>query len=321
VTPRPRARAAFTLIEVMGVILITALVMGVAASFYIDLSNQAARATENTRLVRRAAALLDRLAADLEHALLVRKPAETDPLLHPWLFVGESRYGLGGADRVMFVRREPPRGSAGPASDLSVVAYTLERSEDAQGFDLRRWSRPDLPEALEREIPAADDPASLQVTDGIEMLTFRFLDEAGSWLEEWDSTQLVESSELPFAVEIALSLHDPTAEDRDSDFAALAPRYVRLVQLPMRPIDLEVLLDPEAAGAAGAGEDEDDEFGDLTLADCVDFSQITASDAAAAGFSASDLDTLEALAQNPNALFAPYADILGNHPAVRPQCR
>jgi type II secretory pathway component PulJ len=317
-----RAPDGFTLIEVMGVILITTIVMGVAVSFYIDLSNQATRATENTRQVRRATALLDRVADDVEHALLVRKPAETDPLAHPWLFVGESHYGLGGSDQLMFVRREPPRSSVGPASDLGLVAYSLERSEDEDAFTLRRWSRPDLPEGLERELPAPDDPSSLLLTDGIESLSFRFLDEAGSWLEEWDSTQLIESSELPFVVEIEVAFHDANGDAHDADgYPVLSPRYRRLVQLPLRPIDLETLLDPSQEDGAGGGEDGDDEYGDLTLGDCIDFSQISASDATAAGFSPSDIDTLEALAQNPDALFAPYADILGSHPAVRAQCR
>ena len=95
----------FTLIEMLAVLFLTALVIGVALDFYVDLSNQSAHASEVTRDVRRATSLLDRVARDLERTLLVVKPAETDPLSHPWVFIAESRLNLDGADRVKFVSR------------------------------------------------------------------------------------------------------------------------------------------------------------------------------------------------------------------------
>jgi hypothetical protein len=305
----------------LGVILITALLLSVVANFYIDLSNQATRASEFTREVRRASTLLDRIAADLEHTLLVRKPSETDPLTHPWLFLGESRFNRGGADQLKFVRRERPRSSFGPASDIAVVAYTLDRSEDGEGFALRRWSSPELPESLDRRFPAPGDPSALLVTEGIESFTLRFLDDAGEWKEEWDSSLLLDSGELPVAVEIEVALRNPQ-EEVDDEFEPLPRRYARHVQLPLRPLDLEVLLDPGSTEELEGGEgDGDDELADLTLADCIDFTKISDADAAAAGLSSTDLSTLTALAQNPDALFAPYKDILGGHPSVNPQCQ
>ena len=104
------AQHGFTLIEVMGVILVTTILLAVAINFFVNLSRQATRASENTREVRRAATILDRIAADLEHAILVSKPAERDPLAHPWVFFAESRYGEG-ADR------PPVHDSAGPPLD------------------------------------------------------------------------------------------------------------------------------------------------------------------------------------------------------------
>lgn len=319
--PAHPARGGFTLFEVLGVILITTILLGAVVNFYIDLSSQATRASETTREVRRAAALLDRIAADLEHTLLVKTRAEQDPLSNPWVFVGVSRHQQGGSDRIKFVRRQQPRGADGPASDLEIVAYLLDRNEDGGAYELRRWSRPDLPESLDLEFPVPGDPDALLLTDDIEFFALRFLDDTGAWKEEWDSSQLVESSELPLAVEIEVALLDPLADD-DDRFDALPRHYVRHVQLPLRPFDLDELLDPDAEGGAldGSGEDGD-EFGDLTLADCIDFAKLSASDAQAAGLSATDLNTIAALAQNPNAPFAPYAGILGGHPAVNPRCR
>src|SRR5262245_38097256 len=174
-----RRRSGFTLFEVLGVVLVTALLLGAAISFFLNLTRQAARASESTREVRRAAALMDRIAADLEHTLLLKKPEDSDPLSRPWLFIAESRYSQTGAERgadqLKFIRRDLPRGSDGPASDLAMVAYTLERSDDGARFELRRWSTSELPETLDREFPSRDDPASLLVADDLVFFALRFL--------------------------------------------------------------------------------------------------------------------------------------------------
>jgi hypothetical protein len=202
-----------------------------------------------------------------------------------------------------------------------MVAYTLDRAEDGEGFALRRWSISELPEGLERTLPLPDDPNAFVVSDEIELFRVRFLDELGEWKEEWDSTQIVESGELPLAVEIEVALRNPNDEAEDDGFAPEPRVYARHIALPLRPIDLEVLLDPTSEEALAGGEGDEDEFGNLTLADCIDFSKVTAADAASAGLSSTDVSTLAALAQNPDALFAPYADILAGHPAVNPECR
>ena len=44
----------FTLIEVLAVLFLTALVLGVALDFFVDLSNESAHASESTRELRRA---------------------------------------------------------------------------------------------------------------------------------------------------------------------------------------------------------------------------------------------------------------------------
>jgi len=316
-----RRGAGFTLFEVLGVVLVMTILLSTMISFYRNLSQQAARASENTREVRRAAALLDRIAADLEHTLLVRKPAEADALASPWLFVGEGRFGQPGADQLKFIRREIPRTSEGPASDVAMVAYTLQRSADGPTFELRRWSTPELPESLDREFPPDDDPASLLLTDDLSYFALRFLDESGEWVDRWDSTQLVDSSELPLAVEIEVGLASASDPDAEALQGEEPVHYVRQVELPLRPLDLEQLLNPGEEGEGGENdEDEDGESGDLTLADCIDFSKVGTG--SVPGLSATDISTLSALAQqNPDALFAPYAGALAGHPAVNPECR
>ena len=269
-----RRRGGFTLIEVLAVIFLTALVFGVALDFYVDLSNQSQHASELTREIRRATGLLDRLAQDLEQTVLAKKPPEMDPLAHPWVFLAESRRAGNGADRVKFVtRRAADARSADDTPGITMVAYTLEADDVNGDYLLYRWSRPQLPESLDRDFPLAGDPAALLMAEGVADFALRFLGEEGEWVEEWDSSQMLDSSELPLAVEIEVALA-PENGNGVGDFAGAEPkRYLRRVLLPVRPLDLATLLDPQAYAAVG-GRGEAGEEGEcqLRVADCLDFS-------------------------------------------------
>jgi len=262
----------FTLIEMLAVMLVLSLLLGVALDFYVDLTRQATRATELTRAVRRANAILDRVASDLEHTLLVSKPAEADPLTHPWIFLAEPRHAENGSDRLKFVRRTTPRSTAEPTSPVSLVAYSLRRSEDTdEGFTLRRWSSSELPEGLDREFPLEGDPAELLLADGIEFFALRFLDAAnGEWVTRWDSSLLEQSSRLPLAVEIELGMADPLAAgDDETAFGEEPTRHTRRVRLPVRPLDLETLFDP-SNGEEDVDSAEDEIDPDVTVGDCLE---------------------------------------------------
>ena len=321
-----RARRGFTLIEVLAVVLITSLLLGATINFYVNLTREAAHASEKVREVRRASALLDRIAVDLEHTVLVKKPAEEDAITSPWLFRAQSRFSQSGpqpaSDQIKFIRREIPRASAGPASDIAMVAYTLERSEDGPSFVLRRWSRPDLPESLEHDFPRSDDPASFVVADDLALFALRFLDESGEWHERWDSTEVADSANLPLAVEIEVALAPPASQDPEAEAKEPVP-YTRLVELPLRPIDLEAMLKKDeettetaAAGTTGApGESNQGP----TLGECIDLSKIGVG--GIPGLSESDIATLAAAVRNsPAAAIAPYCAALAGHPAVNAGC-
>ena len=321
-------RAGFTLIEVLAVVLVTAVLLGATINFYLNLTRQAAYASENVREVRRASALLDRIAVDLEHTVLVKKPAETDALTSPWLFLAESRFSQSGpepgSDQIKFIRREIPRASAGPASDVAMVAYTLERSDENSNYVLRRWSRPDLPEGLEHDFPRSDDPASFVVADDLTHFALRFLDEGGQWHDRWDSTQVVDSADLPLAVEIEVALAPTNPDAAEAQEPEPVP-YTRMVELPLRPLDLEAMLKkPEEetqvagqeSGAGGAGTAGTQ---GKTLGECIDLGKLGIN--GIPGLSQSDIATLAAAVQNsPAAAFAPYAAALEGHPAVNPDC-
>lgn len=322
-----RARGGFTLIEVLAVLFLTALVLGVAMNFFIDLSNQSAWASESTREVRRATSLLDRVARDLERTLLVKKAKEEDPLAHPWIFLAEPRLSEDGADRLKFMERaDPPRTEQGPASDLATVAYTLEHSQDGHGFELHRWSAPQLPDRLDRDFPQPDDPASLLVADGIAYFGLRFLGESGEWIDRWDSSQLAESSELPLAVEIKVALLPEGDEPPDSSPTV----YSRRVLLPLRPLDMVALLDPTQVAGGGENDKDKDKACKYTVADCIDWSQVGGGPGSSGGIpgnlppgvNLADLAALgDLIANAPNICWDQYRALYGSHPAVRDFCR
>jgi len=319
-----RARiAAFTLIEMLAVLFLTSIVMGVALNFFVDLSDQSARATETTRDVRRATSLLDRVAHDFERTILVSKPDETDPLAHPWVFLAESRLVDGGADRVKFVTRRSPEGRFdAPRSDIAVITYALQPRQGGDGFDLVRSSGP-LPEQLDREFPLDGDEGLVPLAERIDHFRLRFLGEDGEWVDEWDSSQLLDSSELPVAVEIDVALAEDLPGDDSLATVEEPQSFKRRVLLPLRPFDLAALFDPTAGGVEGDedGDGEaDDPSGGRTVAECLNVDALPSGSGKLGGLSGiagMTRQQLEALGEAP---FADIADLYCGHPAVRPEC-
>jgi len=260
-----RLRAGFSLIEMMAVVLFTGIVLVATVDFYLDLAASSRTATDLTRTARRGVALLDKLARDLETTYLVQRPEETDPFEHPWVFVAETRASDHGADHLRFSRRgRTARLDDAHEADLEVVAYSLVASEDRDGaFDLIRWSSPRLPEGLERTYPVPGDEGAFVLAHDIGAFGVRFLDEEGAWHDDWDSSQLIESSELPVAAEISVAVLDETFDPEftaEFDSPVPAELFSRVVALPMRPIDLSEIL---------TAEEEDDEDPEcVTVGEC-----------------------------------------------------
>ncbi len=249
---RHRARGGFTLIEVLASVVLTAIVMAVAVSIYIDFSDQAGRAEERVRQSLHRSAVLDRIARDMQGATLQKKPDSVDPLYHPWIFVADSDYAPAGSDRVKFISRSQiAQGSEGGNGGLVTIAYFLRPDEDAEGaFDLYRWSSPGLPAGGDREFPTAEDERSLLLGEGVALFQMRFLSAEGEWAESWDSTQLVESSELPASVEIEVALRSEDEDESDTFGQALfsgggdleSEKTMRRVILPVQPIDIAEMI-------------------------------------------------------------------------------
>jgi type II secretory pathway component PulJ len=252
------------LIEMLAVVIVMALVLIGATTMYRDLLANSTTAADRTTQTRRTTLLLDRIARDLEGAVLIQKPGEVDPLAHPWLFLAEARPGDTGATRLKFDTRSG-RAAGAHASDLAVVAYWVEAGE-AEDLVLLRWSSPTLPESLDRAFPRGDDEGAQVVAEGIEHFGVTFTDETGAETKAWDSSTLAQSSQLPLAAEIELALIDP-ARPEDAE-----PRvWTRRVLLPLRPLDLAKALSGEADDEAEDEEDDAEDGDDVctTVAQCI----------------------------------------------------
>jgi type II secretory pathway pseudopilin PulG len=333
----PQRAGGFTLLEVIAVVLLTGILIGFTTNFYLDLARQSRAAVDTARHTRRAVVLLDRVARDLESAMLVRKPGPVDPLFWPWLFVAESDDPADGATRLKFTSRSRrPRSPQAAESDVEVVAWQLARSDEGDDLQLVRWSSPRLPPGRDLSFPPLEDGDP--VARGIAGFGVFLTGEGGEPVARWDSTALVGSSELPVAAEIRVSLF------ADEEGSAILGPYVRRVLLPMRPIDVEAQL--EAAGAGGArgrdadgdgipddeeeedadgdgipdGEDDDVAGGDgrgMTVAACL------AASAEARAFVASlapaEQAVVQSLASQPMRVLAPQLAAIGL--PVPPECQ
>ena len=268
--PRAGARvAAFTLIEVLAAVLLTSIVLTVAVSIFINISDATNAATARLRETRHAIAILDRLAHDLESAYLLVKPPEMDPLDHPWLFLGESQYSEG-SDRLKFViRNHKRRSSEGHSSDLAVVSYALV-SDEFGSFELVRASSPRLPDRLDSEIPIDEEDGAMLLAEGVRTFSVRFMSEEGEWRDSWDSSQMLDSGALPLAAEIEISFVDPNAPVDDFDAAFdetfdgqddSATHYKRRVAIPMRPLALRQMVDDFIEEQGGTAREKDEDGG------------------------------------------------------------
>jgi prepilin-type N-terminal cleavage/methylation domain-containing protein len=262
---QPGKREGFTLIEVMAVVALIGFVFFVALNFYTELARATTRASDHTRGVRRASGILDRVARDIEGAFLMVKPADMDPFAFPWIFLGQTRLGGDASDRLKFItRNHDPTRTDSAETNIAVVAYITESAED-DSISLYRWSSPRLPESLDKDFPRGGDDGAFLLAEGLRYFGFYFLGEEGELRSEWDSSMVLESSSLPLAVEIQLSLM-PDSEDAVEE----PPVYRKRVLIPVRPIDLVALMDPNNLLSGGDEEsEEDDEEKDGENGECV----------------------------------------------------
>lgn len=270
----------FTLLEMLAVIALTALVLTAAADYYLDLSRAQKEAVVKIQETRRAARLLDRLARELEGATLIVKPPEMDPIRWPWVFYAEADDESAGARRVKFLTRGyRPNAEALREQDLAMVSYVAEEDEEG-GLRLWRTASPRLPEELDLSFPRGETEGARLLSEDLAAFGMRFLTEDGESVARFDSSSLVESGQLPLAVEIEIAFREP---DDDGGWVE-GPSYRRRVALPVRPLDIEEELTAAGWFDAAHGEDEEkteeNAEGDGDQENCVRVAECAASNPA-----------------------------------------
>ncbi|MBW2713684.1 MAG: hypothetical protein JRC77_08030, partial [Deltaproteobacteria bacterium] len=218
-----------------------------------------------THASRHSTAILDRIGRDLQEAFLIVKPAEVDPLFHPWIFFSEED---GDNDRILFfTRNHQPRGGNPREWDLTKVAYFLAPDEDGVR-SLWRWVVPGIPTEHQKDFPYVDDPGVSLVSHDVDELHLEFRSLVGTeWTRGWDSNQLEYTGQLPMAVRIEIAISDPYAADsgKEDPFH----RFSRIVQLQIPAFIEEMVF--SSPGKEGEEDPICEERGEgLVVDECVD---------------------------------------------------
>ncbi len=250
-----RGRGGFTLIEVLITIAILGLVMTTAFQLFEGITRAEARALQGLGRRHAVEILLDRMASELVGTVMLHRQEGTDPLFHPYLFVGsDGGAGIEDRDRLRFITQTPARRAGeSVAGGLRMVTYVpVERGTDV--IDLMRQEEP-LPMGLQREIREEGQT----IAEDIASFSLRFEAEDGiEWQDEWDSSQVEHLDMLPLNVEIAVRL----IEEDDRGELVVGDEHVRVVNLPVRPFDLKP-RDPN-----DVSEDHEEECG-LYIEECI----------------------------------------------------
>lgn len=241
-----RARAGFTLLEMLISIAVTALIVMTAVQAYRSITSAQERQAGTVDRERSAQVLLDRLEQELSGALLVKQPEDADPLQQTYLFYGvDVASPSGDGDAVRFVTLSPAHAPGAPTLvPPRMVTYAAISNEDT-GFALVRQEAP-RPPALDKAIDVQDGQVVLE--DLLEFKLSYVLEETGEELAAWDSSEVGLRDSLPGAVNASVTLF----ELDESGEVVPGPVHERVIPLPIRPIDLAELR-AAAAGAAVGG--------------------------------------------------------------------
>jgi prepilin-type N-terminal cleavage/methylation domain-containing protein len=238
-------REAFTLLEMLIAIAITAMLVAVAVQAHLGIRRAQTHAASGVGRDRTAQILLDRLERELMGTILVVKRADEDRLGHPYLFVGrDGADEQRAADALQFVTRSPAQARFGqPAPGLTLVSYATRSGEDF-GLVLLREERA-LPRGLETQMSLLDAEV---VVDELAQFDVRYFGEGEvGWKDRWDSTSISTLDQLPVQLEILVQLYEPSGDDEMVE----GPEHKRIVVLPVRPIDIEAQRSSARAPADG----------------------------------------------------------------------
>ncbi len=239
-----RRHAAFTLIEVVGAVMMTVLILVFVTQMFVENGRQRAAATDLMRERLSASGALEVLANDLEGAVFLARPQGRDPESHPWRFVAADAREYG-ATAFRFTTQNAPQSNRGEhASNWVEVAYFLEEDEEGERT-LWRWRSARPPHDANASFPDSGDEGSMRMVTGVSEFGVRFLDPEGGWVADWDSTFYPPESAMPQAAEISLTLMRAArrGEAEDDEIRLPGMLHSRRVAMVMRPINVADLIE------------------------------------------------------------------------------
>ena len=274
-------RMGFSMIEVMGAVLLTSIVISIAVAFQINLGSATQNARERLRSQRQAVALLDRMSRDIAGTYFIA-PRITNgaPESTPWIFLTIQDFldeGLtsDSSNAIKFVTRNyVPQDIDGHSSDLAVVAYYVEPQEDRPGYQLMRYRSTHMPITYDPSFPQADAPNTDVVGEDIASFKIRVISQTGGLDPKWSSIRKSGHLALPLGVKLEISMlttDEIIAAELDEDFEIPIERdeedgedgedgdrktFAKTVMLPLRPLDWSFLEEIDNVEEASNNDDE-----------------------------------------------------------------
>ena len=273
-------RMGFSMIEVMGAVLLTSIVISIAVSFQINLGSATQNARERLRSQRQAVALLDRMSRDIAGTYFIA-PRITNgaPESTPWIFLTIQDFldeGLASdsSNAIKFVTRNyVPQDIDGHSSDLAVVAYYVEPQEDRPGYQLMRYRSTHMPLVYDPSFPQADAPNTDVIGEDIASFKIRVINQTGGVDSKWSSIRKRGSVALPLGVKLEISMlttDEIIATELDEDFEIPIERdeedeeedgdrktFAKTVMLPLRPLDWSFLEEIDNVEKTPIDDEED----------------------------------------------------------------
>lgn len=211
----------FTLIEVLVAIAILAVISILVWQASGSTLTSKERFEKEDEEFQAATLALDRMARDLEGAVLFANPeflgrSSSGELRTKTVFIGKDE---GDQDQVvLFTLTHIRYLKDAKESDQAEVSYFLEMDPEHPGL-FRLKKRESSPPDAEPE----EGGEVITLLESVKELNFRYFDAPrGEFYSSWDSTKMDQLNRLPRAVEILLVVQDPVNEEKTLRFQTTA---------------------------------------------------------------------------------------------------
>ena len=215
--PRFRARAGFTLIEMMLAITILSIVLVMIAGSFNAVIHSKVHGEAHLEVDREGRAILWELANEVRGS--VQTPSPPSNVL--FIGLGQTRDGIPVDGITMSTLTAGHRRAITGLDAEQIVSYTVKLNRNwRKRYILTRTQRSGLLSASTTTTPP------IELADNVILLHFKYFD-GNSWLESWDSTAVPPPNQLPVAVSIDLALDSGGGQTMNFSTQVLVPMAVQ----------------------------------------------------------------------------------------------